>query len=396
MAEEKRKIFDSVFGSDSDSDNEDGPSAPVEEAPAAVSIPKGLGLSDSDEEDEAVAPPETGSQPFKSSLEGEIDSDEEAAFGGAAFGEKKKELNTGPPLELEAPLERNPADFKLLKTSNILGIEPRPFNPETHVPEGAVVTDESGRSTVKLAQNTVRWRYVVNSAGDVVRESNARIVRWSDGSQQLLLGDEVLDLSELPCSVDQNYLYTRHPGLIQCLGQINTKINYRPTSLLSKSHKKLTAIVDKTHQKVKKVQKTVVLVDPEREKERREKAEEERIRGREVLQNKQEKSMARYSSYNDYGYSSQQYYNQQTYPEEEEPEEDWGGAVQARQVSYEEEEERERRILNAKRETVSAKKRSRGDSSDEDEVLSEVSDEEPAKKETKRARNVVLDSDDED
>ena len=30
-------------------------------------------------------------------------------------------------------------------------------------------------------ENTVRWRYAQDEDGNEIRESNARIVRWSDG-----------------------------------------------------------------------------------------------------------------------------------------------------------------------------------------------------------------------
>ena len=52
-------------------------------------------------------------------------------------------------------------------------------------------------------------------AGGQRYESNARFVRWSDGSRQLLLGDEVLDVAEQDVASDQHYLFVRHQGLIQ-------------------------------------------------------------------------------------------------------------------------------------------------------------------------------------
>jgi Leo1-like protein len=48
-----------------------------------------------------------------------------------------------------------------------------------------------------------------------VRESNARFVRWSDGSLQLLLGEEVLDVSEHDVTSDNRFLFVRRPGFIQ-------------------------------------------------------------------------------------------------------------------------------------------------------------------------------------
>ena len=40
-------------------------------------------------------------------------------------------------------------------------------------------------------------------------------MRWSDGSRQLLLGDEVLDVAEQDVAGDHHYLFVRHQGLIQ-------------------------------------------------------------------------------------------------------------------------------------------------------------------------------------
>ncbi len=37
-----------------------------------------------------------------------------------------------------------------------------------------------------------------------------RFVRWSDGSLQLMIGDEVLDVAELDIEKDNNFLFLRH------------------------------------------------------------------------------------------------------------------------------------------------------------------------------------------
>lgn len=39
--------------------------------------------------------------------------------------------------------------------------------------------------------------------------AGARFVRWSDGSLQLLIGDEVLDVAEVDTTSDHSYLYSR-------------------------------------------------------------------------------------------------------------------------------------------------------------------------------------------
>ena len=57
----------------------------------------------------------------------------------------------------------------------------------------------------------IRWRYKVDAEGKRTGqiESNARLVTWSDGSQQIFLGKEVYDVKEstLDNSDGQNSMY---------------------------------------------------------------------------------------------------------------------------------------------------------------------------------------------
>lgn len=55
----------------------------------------------------------------------------------------------------------------------------------------------------------ITYFLVKNLVHDQV-ESNARFVRWSDGSIQLLIGNEVLDVSEQDAQHDQAHLFLRH------------------------------------------------------------------------------------------------------------------------------------------------------------------------------------------
>ncbi len=55
-------------------------------------------------------------------------------------------------------------------------------------------------------------------------------MRWSDGSRQLLLGDEVLDVAEQDVAGDQHYLFVRHQGLIQVRMPGQTAVSDEPKS----------------------------------------------------------------------------------------------------------------------------------------------------------------------
>ncbi|KAG2679427.1 hypothetical protein I3843_11G050300 [Carya illinoinensis] len=213
---------------------------------------------------------------------------------------KYKEKPVGPPLELEIPLHPPPArpeKMNMIKVSNIMGIAPKPFDPKTYVEEDTFVTDESGsKKRIRLENNIVRWRTVRNPDGTSSYESNARFVRWSDGSLQLQIGNEVLDISVQDAQHDQAHLFLRHgKGILQSQGRILKKMRFMPSSLSSNSHRLLTALVDSRNRKVYKVKNCITDIDPEREKEEKEKAESQTIRANVLLNRKREKVSRKYT-----------------------------------------------------------------------------------------------------
>lgn len=50
-------------------------------------------------------------------------------------------------------------------------------------------------------ENTIRWREEIDSEGNTVKESNARFIKWSDGSLSLHLGSEIFDVYKQPLQV---------------------------------------------------------------------------------------------------------------------------------------------------------------------------------------------------
>ncbi|KAL0442090.1 UNVERIFIED_CONTAM: protein LEO1 [Sesamum radiatum] len=213
---------------------------------------------------------------------------------------KIKEKPVGPPLELEVPLCPPPAEsdkMNMIKVSNIMGVDPKPFDPHTYVEEDFYVTDESGsKKRIRLENNVVRWRRVKKPDGTISIESNARFVEWSDGSQQLLIGNEVLDISKQDAQHEQAHLFLRHgKGILQSQGRILTKMRFMPSSLASNSHRLLTALVDSRHKKVYKVKNCITDIDPEREKEQKEKAVNQSIKANELLSRRKEKVNRKYT-----------------------------------------------------------------------------------------------------
>ena len=171
-------IKDVFGGSDSDSDSEGGDAGTKADAPE-----RGAALEDSGDDAPADAKGEDGApdarQPkFRSSLEdpeqadGDSDDDED---------ERANAPAVAPPMTIEKALHDPLADGvvpKLVKLTNIAGVESRPFDAATFEP----TEDHHAKN-----HNVIRWRR--NKDTGAV-ESNARFVKWSDGTTQLVVGDE--------------------------------------------------------------------------------------------------------------------------------------------------------------------------------------------------------------
>lgn len=259
-----------------------------------------------------------------------------------------REKPVGPPLHIDVPLcpPPGPADkMHIVRVSNIMGIESKPFDPKTYTEEEEhFVTDESGhKQRLRLEDNVARWRRIRDRDGSVKYESNARFVKWSDGSMQLLIGNEVLDISIQKAHQDQGHLFIRHAkGILQSQGRLLQKMKFMPSSLSSKSHRLLTALVDSRNRKIYKVKNVITNKDPEREKEEAEKLHQKRIRSKEDLQRKQEKISRKYNP-------TRERVEQQLSPGFLEGALEEDEEVDEYQKQMEEDSRAERRIMNAKR-----------------------------------------------
>ncbi|GCB70317.1 hypothetical protein scyTo_0005648 [Scyliorhinus torazame] len=134
-------------------------------------------------------------------------------------------------------------DLYFVKLPNFLSVEPRPFDPQYYEDEfeDEEMLDEEGRTRLKLkVENTIRWRVRKDEEGNETRESNARIVKWSDGSMSLHLGNEVFDVYKAPLQGDHNHLFIRQGTGLQGQAVFKTKLTFRPHSTDSATHRKMT------------------------------------------------------------------------------------------------------------------------------------------------------------
>lgn len=89
----------------------------------------------------------------------------------------------------------------------------------------------------------------MDDTGQVHKNSNARMVRWSDGSMSLHLGNEIFDVYKQPLQGDHNHLFIRQGTGLQGQAVFRTKLTFRPHSTESFTHKKMTKTLADRSQK---------------------------------------------------------------------------------------------------------------------------------------------------
>ena len=115
----------------------------------------------------------------------------------------------------------------LAKLGNVLSVQPKKFEIEGFAPENPVMyDDEQGRTQVKGCdiENYIRWR-----DNEGVKESNAKLVKWEDGSYTMFIGSEAFEVTatENP----HTYSYMRHRGMYLKAQETTRKIMFKPCSI---------------------------------------------------------------------------------------------------------------------------------------------------------------------
>ncbi|KAE8232427.1 hypothetical protein CF326_g2543 [Tilletia indica] len=228
---------------------------------------------------------------------------------------------------------RRTKEHWLARLPNFLDYRLQPFDEETFDPE---TDDNAGTGAAELSvkerladpelrmlmktKNTMRWRWSgkVDEDGVRIPESNARILRWSDGTMSLQLGDEFFDVpltregggantevgpaqangivppgsqslingasqaqsssqgaqAGAPSTQPMSFIVVPHPDaqVLQAEMPLAGTMMFRPYNLQSETHRKLAKAVK--YHKVLRVQPADDLpsVDPETEKTGKEKA----------------------------------------------------------------------------------------------------------------------------
>ncbi|XP_036910535.1 RNA polymerase-associated protein LEO1 isoform X2 [Sturnira hondurensis] len=172
-------------------------------------------------------------------------------------------------------------DLYFVKLPNFLSVEPRPFDPQYYEDEfeDEEMLDEEGRTRLKLkVENTIRWRIRRDEEGNEIKESNARIVKWSDGSLSLHLGSEVFDVYKAPLQGNHTHLFVREDTGLQGQAIFKHKLTFRPHSTDYATRKKMTLPFVNRYSRTQKIRILPIAgLDPECQRTEKIKKEEERL-----------------------------------------------------------------------------------------------------------------------
>ncbi|CAP26298.2 Protein CBG06074 [Caenorhabditis briggsae] len=132
-----------------------------------------------------------------------------------------------------------------VRMPNFLSVATHPFDPqhyEEDEDDDQAKMDEEGRTRLKLrVENTLRWRIRKDENGEEIRESNAKIVKWEDGTMSLYLGNEIFDVTLMPLNVNNlPHLYVSQPNMMSAQHVLTHRMNFRPHSTDSQTHRKVT------------------------------------------------------------------------------------------------------------------------------------------------------------
>jgi len=175
-----------------------------------------------------------------------------------------------------------------LELPKIIHLAPYPFDPSLPLPG-----PESEDFTHPLS--TIRHRKTPDGP-----RSNARFLKWSDGSMSLVLGAEMYDIPIHPVAKsEQQFLVMSHheAGLLRVVKRVDATMKVVPVSTASEAHRRL--VTKQTGGKGTTVERRAVKEfqpegDPEALKRMAEKALEEKIRSRKKLESKRKATTIRY------------------------------------------------------------------------------------------------------
>ncbi|OQV12303.1 putative RNA polymerase-associated protein LEO1 [Hypsibius exemplaris] len=146
---------------------------------------------------------------------------------------------------------------------------------------------ETQQAIHQAVKNTMRWRWNTTEDGVRVPESNTKLVKWSDGSSSIVIGNEYYDISFIPLKGEHHQLFLRQGTGLQGGVVFKEKMTIRPAVANPLARKgRLTASGPAAVSGIKTDEKSrrtnymneVVAEDPEKKRQKQMKQEEDKLK----------------------------------------------------------------------------------------------------------------------
>lgn len=171
--------------------------------------------------------------------------------------------------------ESSDGELYYIKMPNFLTVAEKPFDPRSYLEEARSEYEEMVANSYDNYQrvrsrieNTIRWRYIKNSDGTYTKESNARFLKWSDGSLSLLLGSELFSVVVKNTISDYMYLSISHEtqSLLMSRKRFTKNMAFLPIDTGSSTHKRVTEAILRGNMKRSSIIEFINIEDPEKVK----------------------------------------------------------------------------------------------------------------------------------
>eukprot|EP01039_Chlorochromonas_danica_P009122 gene9121-10071_t len=248
-----QKEIDDLFGSDDEDKVEDGDEGGSTPPPPSSSSPA-QGQDDDNKDDNKDDDDINGAR-VRSDEVDKIFADDE---------DKADLLSTNTPTATTTknialfPATRLPEKNKTIffRTPNFVKIQSQEFRYEKHA-------SDQERKQFDGATAVIRWKRVQQEGGGSRLASNARLLKWSDGSYQLVVGNAVFQAKLHPAencfafeaqklqSVDGEG--TAQGSCLECIGAVPSRMVVQPSSLDSETHNIMSVQISERHRKEKRI-----------------------------------------------------------------------------------------------------------------------------------------------
>ncbi|CAG8595768.1 1135_t:CDS:2 [Diversispora eburnea] len=155
--------------------------------------------------------------------------------------------------------------YYIAKTPTFFTFNLATFSPGTYNKDEDCTIETNNMSLG--AENSLRWRYKkdpVTGEETDEKESNSKVIKWSDGSMSLMIGDEMFDITQQPLNDTYQYLSIPHrtTNSLENKERLTDMLSFHPF-LVGRTHRMLTASIQSKHVKQVKTQFVDMNKDPD-------------------------------------------------------------------------------------------------------------------------------------